>query len=92
MEMIKVQSATGKERTTEHELTVIAHEVQKNSDPQGLQEATVSGHATVPGCFALMLFWDTDDLQTRGNLLGMSLAQSLKALGLVDHSVWIEKT
>jgi hypothetical protein len=44
----------------------------------------------VPGCFALRLFWDTDDPQPRGSLLGMSLAQSLKTFGLVDHSVWIE--
>lgn len=90
METIKVQSATGKEHTTEHELTALAREVRKNPDRQGLREATVSSHATVPGCFALRLFWDTDDPQPRGSLLGMSLAQSLKAFGLVDHSVWIE--
>lgn len=90
METIKVQSATGKEQTTEHELTVLAREVQKNPDPQGLREAAVSSHATVPGCFALRLSWDTDDPQSRGSLLGIHLAQSLKAFGLVDHSVWIE--
>jgi len=90
METIKVQSATGKEHTTEHELTVLSREVQKNSGRQGLREATVSSHASVPGCFALRLFWDTDDPQPRGSLSGMSLAQSLKTFGLVDHSVWIE--
>ena len=90
METIKVQSATGKEHTTEHELTVLAHEIQKNPDRQGLREAAVSGHATVYGCFALRLFWDTDDPKPSGSVLGISLAQSLKAFGLVDHSVWIE--
>lgn len=90
METIKVQSATGKEHAAEHELTVLAHEIQKNPDRQGLREAAVSSHASVPGCFALRLFWDTDDPQSRGSLLGMSLAQNLKAFGLVDHSVWIE--
>jgi len=92
METIKVQSATGKEHTAEQELTILAREVQKNPDRHGLQEAAVSSHATVPGCFALRLFWDTDDPQPRGSPLGMSLAQILKAFGLVDHSVWIEKT
>jgi hypothetical protein len=91
METIKVQSATGKEHTAEHELTVLAREIQENPDPQGLWEAAVWSHATVPGCFALRLFWDTHDPQPRGSLLGMSLAQNLKAFGLVDHSVWIEK-
>jgi hypothetical protein len=90
METIKVQSATGKEHTAEHELMVLAHDVQMNPERQGLRDAAVSSHATVPGCFALRLFWDTDDPQPRGSILGMSLAQNLKALGLVDHSVWIE--
>ena len=90
METIKVQSATGKEHTAERQLTVLAHEVQKNPERQGLREASVSSHATVPGCFALRLSWDTDDPQPRGSTLGMSLAQSLKDFGLVDHSVWIE--
>jgi hypothetical protein len=90
METIRVQSATSKEHSTEHELTVLAREVQKNPDRQGLRDATVSSHASVHGCFALRLFWDTDDPQPRGSLLGMSLAQSLKTFGLVDHSVWIE--
>ncbi|RLB27109.1 MAG: hypothetical protein DRG87_12100 [Deltaproteobacteria bacterium] len=90
METIRVQSATGKEHTAERELTALAREVQENPHRRGLREAAVSSHATVPGCFALRLFWDTDDPQPRGSTLGLGLAQSLKAFGLVDHSVWIE--
>jgi hypothetical protein len=90
LETIKVQSATGKEKTTENELTILVREIRKNTDRQGLRAATVSSHASVPGYFALRLFWDTDDLQASGSLLGMNLTQSLKAFGLVDHSVWIE--
>ena len=90
METIKVQSATGEEHTAEHELTVLARDVQENPGRQGLREAAVSSHATVYGCFALRLFWDTDDPKPSGSALGMSLAQSLKTFGLVDHSVWFE--
>jgi hypothetical protein len=90
METIKVQSSAGKEQTTEHELAVLAREVQENPDRRGLREAAVSSHASVPGCFALRLFWDTDTPQTQGSLIGLSIAQSLKVFGLVDHSVWIE--
>lgn len=89
-ETIKVQSATGKEETTENELNILVREVQKNTDRQGLREATVLSHASVPGYFALLLFWDNDDIQASGSLLGMNLTQSLKVFGLVDHSVWIE--
>ena len=92
METIKVQSASRREQITEHELMLLACDIRNNPDSQGLREVTVSSHATVPGCFALLLFWDTDDLRPGGSLLGMGLAQSLKAFGLVDHSVWIENT
>jgi hypothetical protein len=46
----------------------------------------------VPGYFALRLFWNTDTPQTQGSMIGLSLTQALKVFGLVDHSVWIEKT
>jgi hypothetical protein len=90
METIKVQSAIGEEHTAEHELTLWARDVQKDPGRQGLREAAVSSHATVYGCFALRLFWETDDPKPSGSVLGISLAQSLKAFGLVDHSVWFE--
>jgi len=90
LETIKVQSATGKEKTTENELTMLVREIRKNTAHQGLRAATVSRHTSIPGCFALRLLWDTDDLQASGSLLGVSLAQSLKVFGLVNHSVWIE--
>ena len=92
METIKVQSASRREQITEYELMHLACDVRNNPDCQGLLEVKVSSHATVPGCFALILFWDTGDLRPGGSLLGMGLAQSLKVLGLVDHSVWIENT
>ena len=90
METIRVQSATGKEQITLRELTFLGSEIRENPDCQGLREATVLSHASIPGCFALLLFWDTDGPQHGGSPLGMNLAQSLKSFGLVDHSVWIE--
>lgn len=90
VETIKVQSATGEEHTAEHALTVVARDIQMNPGRQGLREAAVSSHATVYGYFALRLFWETDDPNPSGSVLGISLAQTLKAFGLVDHSVWFE--
>jgi hypothetical protein len=55
-------------------------------------EAALYSHASVPGHFAIRLFWDTECPQIRGSIVGLSLAESLKAFGLVDHSVWIEMT
>jgi len=90
IETIKVQSANGKGNATKKELIFLAREIQENTDPQKLGAATVSSHTSVPGCFALRLFWNTNEPRIRGTALGMSLARSLKIFGLVDHSVWIE--
>jgi hypothetical protein len=91
-ETIKVQSATGKEQVIVDELMALAQEVRKSANSQGLQEAMVFCHASVPGYYALSLLWNTDMPQTRGSMIGLSLTQALKVFGLVDHSVWIEKT
>ena len=90
METIRMQSSTGMEQIAEGELTALACDIQSDPDCQGFQEMTVWKHAAVPGFFALRLFWDNDNPRPGGSLVGMSLARSLKAFGLVDHSVWIE--
>jgi hypothetical protein len=90
METIKVQSGPDKVKTTEKELISLAREINENTDPQKLPEATVLRHALVPGFFALNLFWDTDEPRVGGTALGLGLAQSLRVFGLVDHSMWIE--
>ncbi|MBN1849011.1 MAG: hypothetical protein JW932_10535 [Deltaproteobacteria bacterium] len=90
METIRVQSATGKDQTTLRELIFLKSEIKRDFGFQGLRDVMVSSHVSIPGCFVLMLFWDTDNPQAKGSPIGMSLAQSLKNFGLVDHSVWIE--
>ena len=89
-ETIKVQSGPDKVKTTQKELIFLAREINENTDPQKLLEATVLCHTLVPGLFALSLSWNTDEPRIGGSALGLSLTQSLKVLGLVDHSMWIE--
>jgi hypothetical protein len=90
METIKVQSASGREQITENELFVLSHEIEKNPESQGLMQIIASNHSLVPGLFSVRLFWDTDNPQPRGSLLGMNLSQNLKTYGIVDHSIWVE--
>jgi len=90
LETIKVQAAGGQDSVIEDELTALAHDIRKSPDCPGLLEAALYSHASVPGYFALRLFWETECPQIRGSLLGLSLTQTLKAFGLVDHCVWIE--
>jgi hypothetical protein len=90
METIKVQSAAGKKQITEKKLIELSREIQENPEHQGLLKTIVSSHALVPGLFAMQLFWDTEEPQLRGSLIGMNLSQNLKTYGIVDHSIWVE--
>ena len=91
LEMIKVQAAIGKEGPVANELKALNQNNLKNPDCSGLIEVVIYTHASVPGHFAICLVWDTEHPQTAGSLIGLNVSQTLKALGLVDHSVWIEK-
>ena len=55
----------------------------------GLKEASVCSHASIPGDFAITLFWETEKTKPWGSDLAIGLVQELKNLGLVDHSIWI---
>ena len=92
METIKVEAASGRELTLENELTALVHDVRKSSECPGLLEVMFCKHVVVPGYFVLHLFWDTEYPQQEGGVLGLRLSQTLKTFGLVDHTIWIEKT
>lgn len=83
MEFIKVQTTT----------PIVATELLSFIDGcgrcRGLLEAKVFQHASVDDC-SLCLRWDTNRPELLGSSIGVSLGNSLKQYGLVDHSVWIE--
>jgi hypothetical protein len=90
LEMIKVQVSSGQEITAQNELMSLVSGIQQNPDYPGPLEFVMYRHAVVPGYFVIHLLWDSPHPQTRGSVAGLSLAQTLKAFGLVDHSVWME--
>jgi hypothetical protein len=90
LEIIKIQSAIGKESTVKERLQALNQNIPKHPDNLGLVEVTIYHHASVPGFFVIYLKWDTENAQTLGSLVGLNLSQTLKAFGLVDHSVWTE--
>jgi hypothetical protein len=91
LEMIKIQAALGREGTVANELKALKNNVRKNPDCSGLSELIICNHASIPGYFAICLVWESRNLHTAGSLTGLNVSQSLRAFGLVDHSVWVEK-
>ena len=88
--MIRVQTSSGQVIATENKLISLISDIQKNPSYPGMLELVIYRHALVPGCFFINLLWDSQHPQTRGSVAGLSLAQTLKTFGLVDHSVWME--
>ena len=92
LEMIKVQTATGLETKAEDKFAALLKDVLNSPDSSGLTETALYNHASIPGCFAMQLAWDTETPKIHGSLLGLRLTQTMKSLGMVDHSVWIKNS
>ena len=90
LETIKVQTAGGQETLAHAELIALTREVSQATDLTGPLETCLYRHASVPGHFAIHLFWDTSNPQIRGSLLGLRLTQGMRHFGLVDHTVWLQ--
>ena len=91
LETIKIEVADGQGCTIERELAALVDEIRRRVEHRGLLEAGLYNHALIPGCFAIYLFWETEYPMNQGSMLGIRLTQPLKALGLVNHVVWIGK-
>lgn len=90
-ETIKIQAASGQEECLKEKVFEVLEGIEKTSGCEGLVKIAVARHATVPGCFALQLWWKNEMLQRFGSKTALSLIQSLKVHGLTHHSAWIEQ-
>jgi hypothetical protein len=59
---------------------------------KGLIRLRVYRSISLPTDIAVSLVWGTKPEVDSGSRAGLSICDSLKSLGLVDHSIWIEKT
>lgn len=91
LELIKVQAASGREGKTEEELAGLAKDILHNTGSSDLLDTVLYNHASIPGCFAVQLTWDTEAPRIQGSLMGLRLTQTVKFFGLGDHSIWIAK-
>ena len=56
-----------------------------------LQSARIYSHYSAPAGFSLILFWDTASPPTQGSDTAMLILEGLKTLGLLDHTVLVER-
>jgi hypothetical protein len=60
----------------------------RNEQPQS---SLVYSHCSAPGGFSLILVWDTAVVPMLGSDTAMLILEGLKPLGLLDHTVLIER-
>ncbi|MEQ8160242.1 MAG: hypothetical protein ABRQ33_03555 [Smithellaceae bacterium] len=60
----------------------------RNEQPQS---SLVYSHYSAPGGFSLILVWDTAVVPTLGSDTALVILEGLKPLGILDHTVMIEK-
>ena len=55
-------------------------------------EIRVYRHSTVETDFSIHIYWETKEQHPKETPLGHQLTDGLKELGLLTHSVWVEKS
>lgn len=88
LEEIRLRTQPRREKEVIDVLLEMAESVHENKDLESVQ---VCFHQAQPGGFSLILAWDTVSVPIRGSDTAMLILDGLKPLGLLDHTVMIEK-
>lgn len=88
LEEIRLRTQPRREKEVTEVLLEMAESVNEN---KGLESALVYLHQAEPGGFSLILGWDTASVPMRGSDSAMLILEGLKPLGLLDHTVMVEK-
>jgi hypothetical protein len=88
VEEIRVRTQPRKEEEVMDVLTDVAASLAPND---WLREARVYSHQSAPATFSLILTWDTASVPLRGSDQALLILDGLKRLGLLDHTVLVER-
>ncbi|RJR48846.1 MAG: hypothetical protein C4576_07770 [Desulfobacteraceae bacterium] len=58
----------------------------------GFPDIRVYRHSMVETDFSIHIYWETNGQHPKGTAFGQQLIYGLKDLGLLTHSVWVEKS
>jgi len=88
LEEIRLRTQPRREREVAEVLQEIIDSVREDN---GLESALLYTHQAQPGGFSLILGWNTAQAPSQGSDTAILILEGLKALGLSDHTVMIEK-
>jgi hypothetical protein len=87
LEIIELRSVGSQRELLETQLKKLINEVGQEVKTQSVK---VFCRNMIESDFSIHLFHDSRQIEVNGSSLGLQLVSSLKAFGLVNHSVWIE--
>ena len=85
---IRVRTKPQKEQEV---MEILLETVALASRNEQLQSSLVYSHYSAPGGFSLILVWDTEVVPMLGSDTAMLILDVLKQIGLIDHTVMIER-
>jgi hypothetical protein len=85
---IRIRTKPQKEREV---LKILLETVAMASRNEQPQSSLVYSHCSAPGGFSLILVWDTEIVPMLGSDTAMLILDGLKQIGLIDHTVMIER-
>ncbi len=89
LEMINIR-LNGNDSLEEKE--VFQQFINSVSTPHPELQLRMFQHATLPSDFSFLIVNKSEPLSSRGSEFGIQLAWLLEEYGVVNHSVWLEKS
>lgn len=88
IDIITLRSATANLEALSNEFLL---SIINNKQTENLKESKIYRRHALETDLSIHLFWDSENIEQKGNILVQHLIQFLKQYGLVNHSIWVEQ-
>lgn len=89
LEIIELRSVEINRNVLEKELKGLVTDLIKVEEVQNVK---IYSRLRIDTYFSVHLFHDSEEIDVSGSSLGLRLASTLKDFGLVNHTIWAERT
>jgi len=88
MEMVRLRTLQSNEKWLP---ALLFDSIRSRAGEPGLLDIHVYRNASSQSDVSITFVWETESSDPQGSSAALSIAQTLNAYGLVEHSVWLEK-
>jgi len=92
MKCVEIITLRSLEKAHTESMDELFRQVLKSRTSGLTPDVRIYRHSTVETDFSIIIYGETKELHPKGTPLGQQLTDGLKGLGLLTHSVWVEKS